>query len=59
MKRIETSIEYVRGVGQTTVQQILLNVGLENKISSKVLELELAKICEELGYMIDGELVCC
>ena len=52
-------MQYVRGVGQTTVQQILLNVGLENKISSKVLELELAKICEELGYTIDGELVCC
>ena len=53
-------MQYVRGVGQTIVRQILLNVGLENKISCKVLELELAKICEELaGYMIDGELVCC
>jgi hypothetical protein len=42
------------------VRQILLNVGLENIISSEVLELELAKIRGELdGYMIERELVCC
>jgi small subunit ribosomal protein S13 len=58
-KRIETSLQYVHGMGQTTTGQILLNVGLENKITFEVLELELAKICEELvGYMIEGELVC-
>ena len=33
--------------------------GVENKITSKVSEPELAKICEELaGYMIEGEPVC-
>ena len=59
-KRIETSLQYVHGVGQTTARKILLNVGLENKITSEVSEPELAKIREELaGYMIEGELVCC
>jgi small subunit ribosomal protein S13 len=59
-KRIETSLQYVHGVGQTTARQILLKVGLENKITSEVSEPELAKIREELaGYMIEGELVCC
>jgi len=56
-KRIETSLQYVHGVGQTTARQILLKVGLENKITSEVSEPELAKIREELaGYMIEGEL---
>ena len=59
-KHIETSMQYVHGVGQTTAQQILLNVGLENKITSEISEPELAKIHEELvGYMIERELVCC
>ena len=53
-KHIETSMQYVRGVGQTTAQQILLNMGLENKITSKISEPKLAKIHEELvGYMIE------
>ena len=59
-KRIETSLQYVHGVGQTTARQILLNVGLENKITSELLEPELVKIRKELAkYMIEGELVCC
>ena len=51
-KHIETSMQYVHGVGQITAQQILLNVGLENKITSKISELELAR------YMIEIKLVC-
>ena len=47
-KHIETSMQYVHGVGQ-----ILLNVGLENKITSKVSELELANIYEELCWVHD------
>jgi small subunit ribosomal protein S13 len=59
-KRTETSLQYVHGVGQTTVQKILLNVGLVNKITSEVSEPEPAKIHKELvGYMIEGEVVCC
>ena len=59
-KSTETSLQYVHGMGQTTAQQILLNVGLENKITSKVLEPKPAKIHKELvGYIIEGEPVCC
>lgn len=57
-KRIETALQYIHGVGQTTATQILLSVGLENKITAELSESELTKIRDELSnYMIEGELV--
>jgi len=57
-KRIETALQYIHGVGQTTARQILLSVGLENKITAELSESELTKIRDELSnYMIEGELV--
>ena len=59
-KHIETSMQYIYAwSGQTTAQQILLNVGLENKNIFEISEPKLAKIHKELaGYMIERELVC-
>jgi small subunit ribosomal protein S13 len=52
-KRIETALQYIHGVGQ-----ILLSVGLENKITAELSEAELTQIRDELSnYMIEGELV--
>jgi hypothetical protein len=46
--------------GTNNCAKILLNVGLVNKITSEVSEPEPAKIHKELvGYMIEGEVVCC
>jgi len=57
-KRIETALQYIHGVGQTTARQVLLSVGLENKMTSELSESELTKIRDELSnYMIEGELV--
>lgn len=57
-KRIETALQYIHGVGQTTARQILFSVGLENKITAELSEAELTKIRDELSnYMIEGELV--
>lgn len=57
-KRIETALQYIHGVGQTTARKVLLSVGLENKITSELSEEELTQIRDELkNYMIEGELV--
>lgn len=57
-KRIETALQSIHGVGKTTARQILLTIGLENKVTSELSELELTKIREELSnYMIEGKLV--
>jgi hypothetical protein len=57
-KRIETALQYIHGVGQTTARQVLLSVGLENKITAELSEAELTQIRDELSnYMIEGELV--
>lgn len=56
-KRIETALQSIHGVGKTTARQILLTIGLENKVTSELSELELTKIREELSnYMIEGKL---
>lgn len=56
-KRIETALQYIHGVGQTTARKVLLSVGLENKITSELSEEELTQIRDELkNYMIEGEL---
>ena len=59
-KRIETALQYIHGVGQTSARQVLLNVGLENKITAELSESELTKIRDELSssnYRIEGKLV--
>lgn len=57
-KRIETALQYIHGVGQTTARKILLSVGLENKTTAEISEPELTAIREELAkYRIEGELV--
>lgn len=56
-KRIETALQYIHGVGQTTARKILLSVGLENKTTAEISEPELTAIREELAkYRIEGEL---
>ncbi|KAG0622857.1 hypothetical protein M758_3G129400 [Ceratodon purpureus] len=58
-KRIETALQYIHGVGQTSARQVLLNVGLENKITAELSESELTKIRDELSssnYRIEGKL---
>lgn len=48
-KRIETALQYIHGVGQTTARKVLLSVGLENKITSELSEEELTRIRDELS----------
>lgn len=57
-KRVETSLTYIHGVGGTTARQILLDVGIENKITKELSEEELTTIRDEVSkYMVEGDLV--
>ena len=57
-KRVEIALTYIHGVGQTTARQILLDVGLENKITKELSEEELTTLRDEVSkYMIEGDLV--
>ncbi|XP_024524091.1 uncharacterized protein LOC112344143 isoform X1 [Selaginella moellendorffii] len=57
-KRIETSLQYIHGIGQTTARQVLLDAGILNKKTQELSEEELSKIRDEVGkYMIEGDLV--
>eukprot|EP00246_Nothoceros_aenigmaticus_P014990 TRINITY_DN5994_c0_g2_i1.p1 TRINITY_DN5994_c0_g2~~TRINITY_DN5994_c0_g2_i1.p1 ORF type:complete len:167 (-),score=15.77 TRINITY_DN5994_c0_g2_i1:442-870(-) len=56
-KRIETSLQYIHGVGKTTARQVLLDTGLENKHTRELTEEDLTRIREEVSkYMIEGDL---
>eukprot|EP00250_Pteridium_aquilinum_P024718 c2949_g1_i1 orf=125-625(+) len=60
-KRIEASLQYVHGIGSTKARQILLNIGLENKVTKELSEEELTSIREEItknpqDYKIEGDL---
>lgn len=56
-KRVETSLTYIHGVGSTTARQILLDVGIENKITKELSEEELTTIRDEVSkYMVEGDL---
>eukprot|EP00249_Psilotum_nudum_P028420 c3749_g1_i1 orf=72-761(+) len=59
-KRIEASLQYIHGIGQTTARKILFNVGLLNKVTKELTEEELAKIRDEISnnrvYKIEGDL---
>ncbi|XP_024524092.1 uncharacterized protein LOC112344143 isoform X2 [Selaginella moellendorffii] len=56
-KRIETSLQYIHGIGQTTARQVLLDAGILNKKTQELSEEELSKIRDEVGkYMIEGDL---
>ncbi|XP_024397207.1 small ribosomal subunit protein uS13c [Physcomitrium patens] len=56
-KRVEVALTYIHGVGNTTSKQILLDVGLENKITKELSEEELTSLRDEVSkYMIEGDL---
>eukprot|EP01018_Ginkgo_biloba_P007100 Gb_24491 [translate_table: standard] len=56
-KRIETSLQYIHGIGCTTARQILFDLGMENKTTRELAEEELTRIRDEVSkYMIEGDL---
>lgn len=57
-KRIETALQYIHGVGSTTARQILLDIGLENKLARELTEEDLTSLRDEVSkYMVEGDLV--
>ena len=57
-KRIEISLQYIYGIGQTTAKTILRDTGVENKKSFELNEEEINKIREEVGkYTTESDLV--
>lgn len=57
-KRVETALTYIHGVGSTTARQILLDVGIENKLARELSEEELTTLRDEVSkYMVEGDLV--
>ena len=56
-KRIEISLQYIYGIGQTTAKTILRDTGVENKKSFELNEEEINKIREEVGkYTTESDL---
>ncbi|CAK9203252.1 unnamed protein product [Sphagnum jensenii] len=56
-KRIETALQYIHGVGSTTARQILLDIGLENKLARELTEEDLTSLRDEVSkYMVEGDL---
>ncbi|KAI5057495.1 hypothetical protein GOP47_0027510 [Adiantum capillus-veneris] len=60
-KRIEASLQYVHGLGRTKARQILLTIGMQNKLTKDLSEEELTSIREEItknpkDYKIEGDL---
>lgn len=56
-KRIEISLQYIYGIGQTTAQKILRETGLENKKTYELNEEEINKIREEVTkYTTEADL---
>lgn len=57
-RRVEIALTYIHGVGTTTARQILLDVGMENKLAKELSEEELTTLRDEVSkYMIEGDLV--
>jgi small subunit ribosomal protein S13 len=57
-KRIETALQYIHGVGSTTARQILLDIGMENKLARELTEEDLTSLRDEVSkYMVEGDLV--
>jgi hypothetical protein len=57
-KRIETALQYIHGVGATTARQILLDIGMENKLARELSEEDLTNLRDEVSkYMVEGDLV--
>eukprot|EP00850_Spirogloea_muscicola_P000587 SM000002S05667 [mRNA] locus=s2:1397274:1403696:- [translate_table: standard] len=56
-KRIETSLQYIHGIGQTAARQILLDLAMDNKSTRELSEEELTRLREEVAkYMTEGDL---
>lgn len=56
-RRIETALTYIHGVGVTTARQVLLDIGMENKVTKELSEEELTTLREEVNkYMTEGDL---
>lgn len=56
-KRIEISLQYIYGIGQTSAQAILRDTGVENKKTYELNEEEINKLREEVGkYTTEADL---
>ncbi|KAK6938462.1 LOW QUALITY PROTEIN: Ribosomal protein S13 [Dillenia turbinata] len=56
-KRVESSLQYIHGIGRTRARQILVDLGMENKITKDLSEDELISLRDEVSkYMIEGDL---
>ena len=59
-KRVEISLQYIYGIGQTTAKSILRDTGVENKKTYELNEEEINKLREEVGkYTTEADLVSC
>merc|ERR1712187_487827 len=57
-KNIESSLQYIYGIGKTTAKTILINTKLENKRVFALSEEELTKLRDEVdNFIIEGDLV--
>ncbi|KAE8725038.1 30S ribosomal protein S13 [Hibiscus syriacus] len=56
-KRVEFSVQYIRGIGRTRARKILCDLEMENKITKDLSEDELITLRDEVSkYMIEGDL---
>ncbi|PNH05769.1 30S ribosomal protein S13 [Tetrabaena socialis] len=56
-KRIETSLQYIFGIGETTAQTVLKDAGVENKKTYELNEEEINKIRQEVEkYTTEADL---
>jgi len=56
-KRIEISLQYIFGIGQTTAKAILRDTGVENKKTYELSEEDINKLREEVGkYTTEADL---
>ncbi|GBF94743.1 30S ribosomal protein chloroplastic [Raphidocelis subcapitata] len=56
-KRIEISLQYIYGIGQTSAQAILRETGVENKKTYELSEEDINKLREEVGkYTTESDL---
>merc|ERR1712187_1003930 len=57
-KNIESSLQYIYGIGKTTAKTILINTELENKRVFALSEEELTKLRDEVdNFIIEGDLI--
>ncbi|KAH7834999.1 hypothetical protein Vadar_021899 [Vaccinium darrowii] len=56
-KRVESSLQYIHGIGRTRARQILIDLSMDNKITKDLNEEELASLRAKVSsYMIEGDL---